>query len=111
MCVFMDACTIRLRNGLPARVKREKREGYGVDIDRITQTINRFLEPGRSLPVQRMKQVPRPHVLLAAVLLLASLPAPAQDYPSRVVRIIVPQAPGAGPDLVARYLAQKLTES
>ena len=35
----------------------------------------------------------------------------AADYPSRVVRIIVPQAAGSGGDIVARSVAQKLSES
>jgi tripartite-type tricarboxylate transporter receptor subunit TctC len=39
----------------------------------------------------------------------AAAEAPA-DFPSRPVRIIVPQAPGAGIDLQARVLAQKLSE-
>src|SRR5882762_8597473 len=36
--------------------------------------------------------------------------APAQDYPSRPVRIVFPSAPGGGFDLVGRVLAQKLSE-
>ena len=35
---------------------------------------------------------------------------PAQDYPSRLVRVVVPSAPGGGFDLVGRVLAQKLGE-
>jgi tripartite-type tricarboxylate transporter receptor subunit TctC len=33
------------------------------------------------------------------------------DYPGKPVRIVVGFTPGGGPDLTARYLAQKLTES
>lgn len=53
----------------------------------------------------------RIHSLLAACLALSFSSAAAQDYPTRLVRIIVAQAPAAGPDLVARMLAQKLTEA
>src|SRR5262245_47520694 len=35
---------------------------------------------------------------------------PAADYPSRPVRFICPFAPGAGTDLTARTIGQKLTE-
>jgi tripartite-type tricarboxylate transporter receptor subunit TctC len=37
--------------------------------------------------------------------------ASAQDYPARLIRIVVAQAPSSGPDLTARALGQKLTES
>ena len=39
------------------------------------------------------------------------LTAAAQEYPTRVIRIVVAQAPSSGPDLTARALGQKLTES
>lgn len=34
-----------------------------------------------------------------------------QDYPTRPIRIIVAQAPASGPDIMARTIGQKLTES
>lgn len=44
---------------------------------------------------------------LAACVLVAGT-APAQDYPSRALTIIVPYASGSVPDLVARVVAEKL---
>jgi tripartite-type tricarboxylate transporter receptor subunit TctC len=46
---------------------------------------------------------------VAATAFAAALPALAQDaYPVRPVKIIAPQAPGGGVDLVARIIADKL---
>src|SRR5256884_8173843 len=37
--------------------------------------------------------------------------AAAQDYPAKSVKIIVPYAPGGATDIIARIVAQRLTES
>lgn len=47
---------------------------------------------------------------VAAVPLHAAQTDPAANYPSKPIRFIVPFSPGAGTDLTARTLAQKLNE-
>ena len=50
--------------------------------------------------------------LLLAATCQAQAPAKSQDaYPSRAIRLIVPFAPGAGADLTARTVGQKLSET
>lgn len=55
-------------------------------------------------------------VILKAAILAAALCAPAgtasaQTYPTKLIRLVVPNAAGGPSDLVGRILAQKLTET
>jgi len=49
--------------------------------------------------------------IVLACCALGALPAYAQDYPRRPVRLIVPFPPGGGNDIVARAVAQELGKS
>jgi len=53
----------------------------------------------------------RMSLVAALALLLSGLPAVAQTYPSRPVRVIVPFPAGGGVDAAGRILAQRLGES
>lgn len=53
-------------------------------------------------------------VLRAAALLAACLsafPAPAQEYPQKLIRLIVPYSPGGGTDILGRLAAKDLSEA
>lgn len=46
--------------------------------------------------------------MVVALMLVAALPAAAQDWPTKPVRIVVPFGAGSTPDVVARLLADQL---
>jgi tripartite-type tricarboxylate transporter receptor subunit TctC len=58
------------------------------------------MQPKRFLPA-----------LAGAALALASVAAPAQPYPDKVIRMVSPYSPGGSNDLTARILSQKLGEA
>ena len=55
------------------------------------------------------KQVRTALIALAAA--LCALPSVAQEYPVRPVRLMVPYAPGGSPDVFARAIVTRLSES
>jgi tripartite-type tricarboxylate transporter receptor subunit TctC len=57
-----------------------------------------------------MRQLCRRLILTACAVVLFGGVAPAQDYPSRPVKIVVPYPAGGSNDIVARIVAQKLQD-
>ena len=56
--------------------------------------------------------ISKPVALVAALAAAAAaIPAFAQQYPAKAIRIIAPFAPGGGTDFIARIAAQKMTEA
>jgi tripartite-type tricarboxylate transporter receptor subunit TctC len=49
-------------------------------------------------------------LLLALAAVTLASPAQAQEYPSRPIRMIVASSPGSGVDIVARLVAQRMSE-
>src|SRR5262252_8411127 len=48
------------------------------------------------------------HCIVAVACAVAACPAPAQSWPAKPIRVIVPFPPGGSTDMVARIVAQKL---
>src|SRR5262245_24499734 len=49
-------------------------------------------------------------VAAAGLWLGLAVEAGAQDYPTRPIRLVVPYPPGSGTDIVARLLAQRMSD-
>ena len=58
-----------------------------------------------------MRPLRRVQVLLTGALVLSAGGLMAQEFPNRVVRIVVADTPGSNPDIVMRFMAQKLSEA
>lgn len=55
-----------------------------------------------------MKHLPRLLAAMATLALACTMPAQAQPYPNKMIRVYVSSAPGSAPDIMARLIADAL---
>lgn len=77
----------------------------------VFEALRRSGRPVRPERVQRGRRMSVFHALLVLAATLAPAVAPAQTYPSRPIRFIVPFPPGGSTDTYARIIAPKLAEA
>src|ERR1700704_2681657 len=70
-------------------------------------SLTRFCPRGNTC----MSRLCPPYALLLVAFPLLPLAAPAQDLPSRPIKIIVPNPPGGAGDITARLIGQKLSDT
>jgi len=76
--------------------------------NRRPQIYQRALISGALLPGKPLNHLK--HAILLAAMLAYAAAAPAQTYPAKSIRIVVPAVPGGGTDILARLLSPRLTE-
>jgi tripartite-type tricarboxylate transporter receptor subunit TctC len=73
--------------------------------------LHRFGRRIKTRGTEAMSKVSRLVTIIVVSLIASSTQLPAQPYPDRVVRIINPYPPGGSVDVMARILAQKLSDN